>query len=217
MYKVLVVQGKSLFKFDLESCLDSDLYCVELIDSPTDISLCEVSSVPDCLIMSFELSESKESSFCQFVKSQEIWQYVPILQVSSKFSDEVLVESLTKGAFDCVSSDITPEALRLKIRAMVHLKTDYDDLLAYRRLYDVRKRISKFNHDFNNPLTIALGNLNWLRNHISDESHLSRLTRLFDALDRMVGLIKNLRVLIDFVEKNSVVSKDLLPSEHAVK
>jgi DNA-binding response OmpR family regulator len=217
MYKVMVVQGKSLFKFDLESCLDSDLYCLELVNTPNGISVCEANSVPDCLIMSFELSESKESSFCQFLKSQKIWQNVPILQVSSKFSDEVLVDSLSKGAFDCVSNDVAPDILRLKVRAMVQLKTDYDDLNAYRKLYEVRKKISKFNHDFNNPLTIALGNLNWLRNHISDESHLNRLTRVCDALDRMVGLIKTLRSLIDFVEKNPVGSKDFLSADSAAK
>jgi DNA-binding response OmpR family regulator len=213
----MVVQGNSLFKFDLESCLDSDLYCLELVNTPNEISVCEAISVPDCLIMSFELSESKESSFCQFLKSQEIWQNVPILHVSSKFSDEVHAESLRKGAFDCVSNDVSPDILRFKIRAMVQLKTDYDDLNAYRKLYEVRKKISKFNHDFNNPLTIALGNLNWLRNHISDESHLNRLTRVWDALDRMVGLIKTLRILIDFVEKNPVGSKDFLSADSAAK
>ena len=207
MYRILTMSSNSLFKFELNSHLDLDLHSIESVHSPSELLLRLDSTIPDCILASYELSEADKFSWCQTMKDHALFCFVPILHVSQRFDELVHLQALSMGSYDCLTSDANPELVRLKIKAMIQLKLDYDELIKLRRFSHVKDVISKFSHDFNNPLTIALGNLNLLQHKVTDENHIIRLTRLSGALERMSDMIRSMRELRESVEKNSMDTK----------
>jgi signal transduction histidine kinase len=135
---------------------------------------------------------------------------VPILYLSPELNSDFVCDLLSAGAYDCLKNDVDPKLLAAKIFAMMGLKRDLEELAKLRRFQSLEDSLGVFAHDLNNPLSVAVGNVYWLKRNIIDQSQSLRLGRVSEALDRITHLIVKARGVREALDKDfNTASVDL--------
>jgi DNA-binding response OmpR family regulator len=196
MNEILVVGDSQSTLLALKEQLNTEFFSVRTALSAAEALKVLESTTPDCILTEYEMPEIDGPSFCRQIKRSERLQHIPVVVLTSK--DHLTV--IDSGADDFISKDSDIRIIKAKITAMVRIKRLQDELTRLRRVEGIRQIIAIYNHEFNNPLTIAIGNVNWLRKNHSGDEQLTRIGRLSDALVRMSELVKKTRDLRDYVE-----------------
>jgi len=200
MNKLLIVDDSRAALLALKGQLESDLYSVQTAFSATEALEILESTTPDCILTDYEMPEMDGPTFCRKVKQNARFLHIPVIVLTSMNGSDHLLTAIDAGADDFISKDSDIRIIKAKITAMVRIKRFQDELTHLRRVEGIKQIIATYNHEFNNPLTIAIGNLNWLKKNQVGQEHLTRINRLSEALERMSELVKKIRNLRDYVE-----------------
>jgi CheY-like chemotaxis protein len=210
MHKLLIVDDSRASQLALKSQLDSDALTIRTASSAAEAWIIIKTFRPDCVLTDYEMPEVDGPSLCRSIKAASDLQNTPVIVLTSMSSTDHLLTAIDAGADDFISKDSDIRVIIAKIKAMLRLKAYQDELAQMRRADGIKQMITTYNHEFNNPLTIAIGNLNWLRDHTTDDAHTARIKRLSDALSRMAELVKKIRDLRDFVEARYTESANFI-------
>jgi CheY-like chemotaxis protein len=210
MDKILIVDDSRSALLALKGQLHADQFFVQTAESPADALKLLESFTPVCILTDYEMPETDGPAFCRQLKQDERFRHIPVIILTSMTGSHHQLTAIESGADDFISKDSDVRIIRAKITAMVRTKRFRDELLQLRRVEGIKQIIATYNHEFNNPLTIAIGNLNWLRkNHVGEEQ-LARISRLSEALARMSDIVKKIRDLRDYVEAPYASGEQLL-------
>lgn len=210
MHKILVVDDSRSALMALKTQLDQNLFEVQTAQSAAEAMTILAGATPDCILSDYEMPETDGPTFCTSLKAIDRLKHVPVIILTSKAGTEVLLAAIAAGADDFLSKDSDVRIIAAKISAMIRIKKTQDELSQLKRVAGIKQIVATYNHEFNNPLTIAIGNLAFLRSAISDEGHLTRVHRAYDALERMAGLVRKIRELRDYVESNYSAGEDMI-------
>lgn len=200
MDRVLIVNDSRAELFALKGQLDADLFSVQTAESAAEALRLLESSVPECILTDYEMPDMDGPAFCRYLKQNDRFKHIPVIVLTSMVGSDYLLTAINSGADDFISKDFDIRIIKAKITAMVGKKRFQDEFNRLRRVDGIKQIIATYNHEFNNPLTIAIGNLNWLRRNNAREDQTIRIDRLSEALLRMSELIKKIRDLRDYVE-----------------
>jgi DNA-binding response OmpR family regulator len=84
---------------------------------------------------------------------------LPILMVSANDDTEKIIESLNLGANDYITKPVNVDIALARVNLQYDLLNSHDDSLKKKQLETVNAMVATYNHEINNPLTIALGSL----------------------------------------------------------
>lgn len=210
MNKILLVDDSLAVLSALKDQISSDTLIVQTASSVRNaLKLIEV-SLPDCILTDYEMPDTDGPAFCRLLKSDRRFQQIPVIMLTSMTSSDSLLTAIEAGADDFISKDSDIRIIIAKISAMLRLKANQDEVIRLRRVEGIKQIIATYNHEFNNPLTIALGNLNWLKRNSEEQEYRVRLERLGDALQRMTELVKKIRELRDYVESKYAAGESIV-------
>lgn len=153
----------------------------------------------DCILLTFQTSHSAVE-LCRPLKAIESLGQIPIIFLCPTCTDEDLLLALEAGAFDSVPMNSDIRVIIAKIHAAFRFLDVQKESATLRNLRSIKKVMDSFHHDFNNPFTVAMGNIHWLKANCRDEQLLDRIARLGQALDRMSQITRKIRDLRDQVE-----------------
>ncbi|EQC45496.1 PleD family two-component system response regulator [Bacteriovorax sp. Seq25_V] len=114
---------------------------------------------------------------------------LPIIMVTGKSETEDIVECLRAGANDYIVKPINIEVALARISAQLTLKKMHHENLSKAELETAQAMIVTYNHEINNPLTIALG----LLGRVKGEENLENVAKISDALFRIVDIVKKIQ------------------------
>jgi DNA-binding response OmpR family regulator len=200
MHKLLLVDDSRAVLAALCSQLDAEVYSVRTALSVEEALALIGQDAPDCILSDYEMPGTDGPGFCRIFKADEKLKHIPVVILTSNHSTDYLLTAIEAGADDFLSKESDIRIIIAKIGAMLRAKKTQDELSRLRHVAGVKQIITTYNHEFNNPLTIAIGNLNYLRREIVDESHLNRLTKAWDALVRMSEIVRKIREIREYVE-----------------
>ena len=200
MHTILLVDDSQSALQAIKSQIDSEYFCVVTAQSVAEAWVLLEKTAFDCILTDFEMPDVNGPEFCRRVKSNVHFASIPVIMLTSLDHPENLLVSIDAGADDFISKDSDMRIILAKIRAMVRMKSVQDELAKLRRVEGLKQIVATFNHEFNTPLTIALGNLNWLKKNCSDSNQKTRIERLQVSLERMCEIVKKIRELRDYVE-----------------
>ncbi len=122
---------------------------------------------------------------------------LPIIVITVIDDAANLMEAFRRGANDYINKPANFEAACARITAHVNSAQYQRELLLKTELEAVRAMIITYNHELNNPLSIALTSIELLNGdaNIDKSPHLETLRR---SLDRMIAVVKK----IDSVRDN---------------
>ena len=169
---------------------------------------------PDAILLDVMMPDMSGFEVCKIIKSTPKWQHIPVIMVTALDDKETLKAGFDAGANDFLTKPVNSVELRARVRSMVLIKRQYDDLQAVLKLREDMSNMVA--HDMRNPLTTILGYSNIMEKvplppeeiqtfaqHIGRESR-----RLSSFIDDMLLLAKmehsKLRLNLTSVNINSL-------------
>ena len=210
MNKLLIIDDSRAALKALCMQLDPNLFAIATAQSAAEGLKSLEEQLPDCILTDYEMPEVNGPGLCRIVKTHEKFKHIPIIVLTSMTETAHILEAIEAGANDFVSKDSDMRVIIAKILGMIRFKKTQDELLQLRRVAGIKQIVATYNHEFNNPLAIAIGNLSFLRTSITDPQQLHRVQRAYEALERMAGLVRKIRDLRDYVEQNYSTTETML-------
>ncbi|MDX2212314.1 MAG: hybrid sensor histidine kinase/response regulator [Oculatellaceae cyanobacterium bins.114] len=116
---------------------------------------------PDLILLDVMMPGMDGIETCRRIKANRGWMHTPIVMVTALNSKEDLVKCLDAGATDFLSKPTHSAELRARVRSMLRIKQQHDELQA---LLQVREdMVSMMVHDLRNPLTSIILSTELLR------------------------------------------------------
>lgn len=116
----------------------------------------------DVVLLDVMMPDMDGLEVCRRIKQHPVWQQIPVIMVTALNSKQDLASALEAGADDFVSKPVNGIELRARVRSMLRIKQQYDELqhlLALKQSsLQLREDMSNMVvHDLRNPLsTIVL-------------------------------------------------------------
>ncbi|MCB9063394.1 MAG: response regulator [Halobacteriovoraceae bacterium] len=186
--KVLVVDddmvngkylSKQLLKEDLETEFLSDgTKCVETVMSGDfDLVLLDV-IMPN--ITGVEILR----------KLRETYQplELPIIMVTARDETDDIVEALNLGANDYLTKPVNVQIAKARVSNQLMIKNFYLSSIEKKKLETLNAMIITYNHEINNPLAIAMGNLKENKDDLSDKNY----NKIREAIERITDIVKKI-------------------------
>jgi len=144
---------------------------------------------PDLILLDVMMPDVDGIDICRRLKGMPDWRRVPIIMVTALNSKDNLARCLEAGADDFVGKPVNGLELRARVKSMLRLKYQYDELQGLLQLReDLVKMIL---HDVRNPLSGLLLGLELLRSPNYPEA--KRLHRL----ETVYSLAKSVQTLVE--------------------
>jgi len=110
---------------------------------------------PDVILLDVMMPDMDGFEVCQRLKGDETWRHIPVILVTALDSKEDLVRGLDAGADEFLSKPVKGQELRARVRSMLRIKKQYDELTAMLQLRE--DMAGMIVHDMRGPLTAIMG------------------------------------------------------------
>lgn len=148
---------------------------------------------PDVILLDVMMPQMDGIEVCRKIKSDQYWKHIPIIMVTALSSKEDLARSLDAGADDFVTKPVSGVELRARVRSMLRIKRQYDELEATMQL---REDLSNMIvHDLRNPLTTILMSSSLLISSDLEGKTLDRVKLILSAGHQLDSMINDLLIL----------------------
>jgi class 3 adenylate cyclase/DNA-binding response OmpR family regulator len=125
---ILLVDDEPIMRTILEGLLSDEDYEFAVAGNGEE-ALAQVERVhPDLILMDIMMPRLSGLDACRRIKCDPAWQHVPIILVTALDSKEDLAAGLDAGANDFLRKPFDRTELRARVRSMLRLKTQYDEL-----------------------------------------------------------------------------------------
>lgn len=191
---------------DLMSCKSvvnyfSAFYEVSYILDPCSVLEKIKDFKPELLLLDIEMPVKNGVQVLKEVREAYSSLQLPIIMLSASGTENVIVSALDLGANDFITKPIIPKVAKARIQTQIHLKKFYETSMGHRESEAIRAMVVTYNHEINNPLTVALGNLNKVKKELPDHH---ALLKAEDALLRIAVITKKIAALINNSEEKEV-------------
>jgi signal transduction histidine kinase len=152
--KVLIIDDDPIARETLAERLGVDnLSCLFAADAFEALEQLE-EIVPDLILLDVMLPQMDGLQLCRRIKSNQHWQHVPIILVTALDSKKDMIAGLDAGADEFLSKPVDGAELRARIRSMLRIKRQYDDLQATLQLRE--DLVNMLVHDLRSPLGVMM-------------------------------------------------------------
>lgn len=118
---------------------------------------------------------------------------LPVILVTSKDTREDLVKGLKSGANDYITKPVDKGILGLRLQTFLKMKELSIRLGERQEKEAVQSMVATYNHEINNPLTVAMAALNFYKKSGEREN----LERIEESLNRMKEIVKKIEELTE--------------------
>ncbi|MFB8788860.1 MAG: response regulator [Potamolinea sp.] len=148
---------------------------------------------PDVILLDVMMPEMDGIEVCQIIKSDSRWKHIPIIIVTALNSKEDLAKSLDAGADDFLTKPVSGLELRARVRSMLRIKQQYDELQA---TLQMREDLSSMIvHDLRTPLTTIMLMTSLLLNNAIEAKNIDRLKLILSAGRQLNTMLNDLLIL----------------------
>jgi two-component system, sensor histidine kinase and response regulator len=110
---------------------------------------------PDIILLDVMMPELDGFEVCRQLKSDEQWRHVPLILITALDEKTDLARGFEAGADDFLHKPVNDIELRSRVRAMLRIKQQYDELVNTLRLREDLSHMIV--HDMRSPITAIIG------------------------------------------------------------
>lgn len=162
----------------LVTCVDSGRECLEALQNDT----------PDLIMLDIVMPEMTGLQVLQYVRTVYSSIDIPIIMATAKTDVADIVEALKLGANDYIQKPVNIDIAEARINAQINSVRNYREAMEKREVESLNSLIATYNHEINNPLTIAFGLLRKAKKEKSTEY----FDRIGDALQRVTNIVREI-------------------------
>lgn len=165
----------------------------------------------DAVLLDVEMPEMSGEVVLAKIREIKGPDELPIIMVSGKSQDALVANCLRVGANDFVHKPINFEIVLSRILNHLKLGELIRDRARFHELAALNAIVTTYNHEINNPLTIANGFLAKLE---SDRNNDIALKKVQDALDRIADTVRKIK---DVTEKGEAIYETYVGTSKMLK
>lgn len=113
---------------------------------------------------------------------------LPIIIVTAKDGTSDIVDCLKGGANDYLVKPVNLDVAVARLHTQANIKLLFEKSLQSGRVEIINKMVTTLNHEINNPLMIAYGNLSLAKNKYDE----TKIDKAIKALDRITNIVKKI-------------------------
>jgi two-component system sensor histidine kinase/response regulator len=188
--KVVIVDDDTVARETI-SVLLSTLECEVVAEADPIAFLGKAAALaPDVVVLDVMMPGMDGFEVCRNLRADAKLRHVPVVMLTSAADKNTLVRALEAGAVDFIAKPVSGVELRARVRAMLRLKEQHDEI---ERLLELREDLTRMLvHDMRSPLTSLSLNLSTLQSEIRDDS-------VADLFDDMRAALTRLETMVDEV------------------
>lgn len=191
--RVLIIDDDEIFGDMMSMRLKKRDFKVERSPDPQSALELVDSHDFDMILLDYEMPQMCGLEVLQEIRKKHTQLELPVIMVTASESDAMVVEALHQGANDYVTKPLKIEVAIARIKTQLMLKDYYYDSLMAKQLETLNTMVATYNHEINNPLTIAMAIAMGpsAREKMDEASH-QRLIRALQRISEIVKLIREL-------------------------
>ena len=164
---------------------------VEYCDSAKDLDVKTMAEKFDLILLDIEMPEVSGIEFLKKLRLEFDKSILPVVMISALDGGESIVDALKEGANDYVTKPINIEVLDARIQTQVELQRLHKDFSRRNKIEALNAMITTYNHEINNPLTIAFGMMGKMK---KDEAYDPVLfEKLSGSLERVKDIVQKIK------------------------
>ncbi|MBD2176582.1 hybrid sensor histidine kinase/response regulator [Pseudanabaena sp. FACHB-1998] len=172
----------------IEALLDDDEYQLNYASSGLKAIERLDSLLPDVILLDVMMPELNGIDVCKKITQNPRWKMIPIIMVTALTAKEDMVACLAAGASDFLSKPVNGVELRARIKSMIRIKQQYDELETL--MQSREDMVNMIVHDLRTPLTTILLSAELLNDpnmpEIRKPEKLERITRGGQRLQSLI-------------------------------
>ncbi len=185
--------------FDV-SVVHSGRECLDTLQSDT----------PDLIMLDIVMPEMDGLELLYSIRSVYSSIDIPVIMATAKSDVAGIVEALQIGANDYMEKPINIDIAEARIHAQINAVRNYRDAMVKKEVESINALIATYNHEINNPLTIAYGLLRKAKKEQSTEY----FDKIGDSLQRVAKIVREIEKLTD---KNEVVNLEVTQKMYKIR
>ena len=192
MPKILIVDDDLMNGKQIKLRLEKRNYECEYVSSGEDCLKAIEEKEYDCVLLDIMMPGISGLDVLKQVRETKNSYELPIIMVTAKDEADDIVAALKLNANDYITKPVNIDIATARINTQVDLKNLIKTTIQAKRAQTVTTMITTLNHEINNPLAIAIGNLTILGAKEPSE----RIDKAMNALNRITDIVKKVDELI---------------------
>jgi two-component system, sensor histidine kinase and response regulator len=149
---------------------------------------------PDVILLDVMMPDFDGIEVCCRIKANAEWNHIPVIMVTALNSKEDLSRCLDAGADDFVGKPVNGLELRSRVRSMLRIKQQYDQLATLLKIQEETLQLredmsSMVIHDLRNPLTTMMLATQVLKLHPLTEKQQEKVEQIEYTGNRLQCLV----------------------------
>ena len=188
LQKILLVDDDEMNGTLLKKRLEKKRFDVSYVSSPQDcLNLIEKESF-DLVLLDIIMPDMSGTEVLKKIREKKNNFELPVIMVTAKDEASDVVEALKNGANDYITKPVNMEIAIARVNTQLQIRNLFEDSLKNKQINTINTMVTTLNHEINNPLAIAIGNLTISREKIDKE----RIDKALNALDRITKIVKQI-------------------------
>ncbi len=152
---ILIVDDEPIARKSIQALLQTEDYHIETAVDGNEALSMAAELMPDTIVMDVMMPGLDGYEVCGRIKANPRLRPIPVIMLTTLNDKQNLVRGLDAGADEFLCKPVGGLELRARVRSMLRLKKQHDQLVATMRLReDLAQMVA---HDMRNPLASILG------------------------------------------------------------
>ncbi len=186
--RILIIDDDKINSKFLARMLEKKDFEVYILHSGTNCMEFIQSNKTEIVLLDIMMPDMSGTEVLKVVREKYKSVELPVIMVTAKSETTDVTEALNLGANDYLTKPINIDIAIARIKTQLNIVDLNRDSMRSRELATLNAMITTFNHEINNPLTIALLNLKKDVSKIDQRA----LDRSIDALLRIASIVKKI-------------------------
>jgi len=202
---ILIADDEPSARDTLEALLFREGYDLTFAASGQEALACLDDLAPDVILLDVMMPELDGFEVCRRIKADERWRHIPVILVTALGSKEDLAHGLDAGADDFLHKPVNGIELRARVRSMLRIKRQFDELEATMRLREDLSHMIV--HDMRSPLTLIWMTIPAIERSITEPQELRYLDMIETEIRRLDSFLNDMLMLAKMQENRLILNR----------
>lgn len=195
--KIMIVDDELSMRTYVQMMLEPQGYELLLLESGLEL-IDELSkpNIPDLIILDVIMPMMNGFEACKKIKANPRWQHIPVILVTVLETKEAILKGMEAGADDFIQKPINFNELQARVRSMLRIKNQYDEL---QKILHLREELSNMVvHDMSSPITLIQLHTALLEQQLTDPQQREHLEMIQLAAERLDSFTNDMLMMAKF-------------------
>ena len=207
---ILIVDDETIVHDVLEGHLAKEDYRLAFVVTSTEALAYLEENLPDLILLDVMMPDLDGFSLCRQLKADDRWRHIPVIMVTVLRSREDMVRGFEAGADDFLHKPVDAVELRVRVRSMLRIKKQYDELQA---AFSLREElVQMMMHDMRTPLSVIRGYSSpFMLEQLSDPSaYLDLFARISTQAQRLETFLNEMLMMAKMESGSLALNRSLV-------